>query len=90
MLLELGIDIGSADAVIMAGYPGSIASTTQQSGRAGRRSGTSAAVLVASSSPLDQFLVAHPEFLTESSPEHARVNPDNLLILINHSKMCHL
>ena len=84
--LELGIDIGSADAVIMAGYPGSIASTTQQSGRAGRRSGTSAAVLVASSSPLDQFLVAHPEFLTESSPEHARVNPDNLLILINHLK----
>jgi DEAD/DEAH box helicase domain-containing protein len=84
--LELGIDIGSADAVIMAGYPGSIASTTQQSGRAGRRSGTSAAVLVASSSPLDQFLVAHPEFLTESSPERALVNPDNLLILLNHLK----
>ena len=84
--LELGIDIGSADAVIMAGYPGSIASTTQQSGRAGRRSGISAAVLIASSSPLDQFLVAHPEFLTESSPEHARVNPDNLLILLDHLK----
>ena len=84
--LELGIDIGSADAVIMAGYPGSIASTTQQSGRAGRRSGTSAAVLVASASPLDQFLVAHPEFLTESSPEHALINPDNLLILLNHLK----
>lgn len=84
--LELGIDIGSADAVIMAGYPGSIASTTQQSGRAGRRSGTSAAVLVASASPLDQFLIAHPEFLTQSSPEHALVNPDNLLILLNHIK----
>jgi DEAD/DEAH box helicase domain-containing protein len=84
--LELGIDIGSADAVIMAGYPGSIASTTQQSGRAGRRSGTSAAVLIASSSPLDQFLVAHPEFLTESSPERALINPDNLLILLNHLK----
>ncbi len=84
--LELGIDIGSADAVIMAGYPGSIASTTQQSGRAGRRSGASAAVLIASSSPLDQFLVNHPEFLTESSPEHALINPDNLLILLNHLK----
>jgi len=84
--LELGIDIGSADAVIMAGYPGSIASTTQQSGRAGRRSGVSAAVLVAASSPLDQFLVAHPEFLTESSPERALINPNNLLILLNHLK----
>ena len=63
-----------------------IASTTQQSGRAGRRSGTSAAILIASASPLDQFLVAHPEFLTESSPENARINPDNLLILLNHLK----
>ena len=84
--LELGIDIGSADVVIMAGYPGSIASTTQQSGRAGRRSGISAAVLIASSSPLDQFLVAHPEFLTENSPEKALINPDNLLIILNHLK----
>ena len=84
--LELGIDIGSSDAVIMAGYPGSIASTTQQSGRAGRRTGTSTAILVASASPLDQFLVSHPKFLSENAPERALINPDNLLILVNHLK----
>ena len=84
--LELGIDIGSLDACIMAGYAGSIASTWQRAGRAGRRSGTSCAVLVASSAPLDQFIVQHPDYFFGRSPEHAYVQPDNLEILINHLK----
>jgi len=84
--LELGIDIGSLDVVVMAGYPGTIASTWQRSGRAGRRLGTSLALLIASSAPLDQYIVEHPEYFFESSPEHAQINPDNLEILINHLK----
>lgn len=84
--LELGIDIGSLDACVMAGYPGSIASTWQRAGRAGRRSGTSCAVFVASSAPLDQFIVQHPEYFFGGSPEHAYVQPDNLEILVNHLK----
>jgi DEAD/DEAH box helicase domain-containing protein len=82
--LELGIDIGSLDAAISIGYPGTIASTWQQMGRAGRRAGTSLAALVCSSAPIDQFLAAHPEYLFESSPEHGLVNPDNLFVLLNH------
>jgi DEAD/DEAH box helicase domain-containing protein len=84
--LELGIDIGSLDVVVMAGYPGTIASTWQRAGRAGRRKGSSCAVLVASSRPLDQFIVKHPEYFFASSPEHAYIQPDNLEILINHLK----
>ena len=84
--LELGIDIGSLDASVMAGYPGSIASTWQRAGRAGRRSGTSCAVMVASSAPLDQFIVQHPDYFFGRSPEHAYVQPDNLEILVNHLK----
>jgi DEAD/DEAH box helicase domain-containing protein len=84
--LELGIDIGSLDACVMGGYAGSIASTWQRAGRAGRRSGTSCAVLVASSAPLDQFIVQHPEYFFGRSPEHAYVQPDNLEILVNHVK----
>jgi DEAD/DEAH box helicase domain-containing protein len=84
--LELGIDIGSLDAVVMAGYPGTIASTWQRAGRAGRRQTTSLAVLVASSAPLDQYIVEHPEYFFERPPEHAIINPDNLEILINHLK----
>ncbi len=84
--LELGIDIGSLDAVVMAGYPGTIASTWQRAGRAGRRQTTSLAVLVASSAPLDQYIVEHPEYFFERPPEHAYINPDNLEILINHLK----
>jgi DEAD/DEAH box helicase domain-containing protein len=84
--LELGIDIGSLDACVMAGYAGSIASTWQRAGRAGRRSGTSCAVFVASSAPLDQFMVQHPDYFFESSPEHAHIQPDNLEILVNHLK----
>jgi len=84
--LELGIDIGSLDAVVMAGYPGTIASTWQRSGRAGRRSGSSCAVLIASSAPLDQYIVQHPDYFLGRSPEHAYIQPDNLEILINHLK----
>ncbi len=84
--LELGIDVGSLDATVMAGYPGTIASTWQRAGRAGRRSGSSCAVLVASSAPLDQFIVQHPNYFFERSPEHAFVQPDNLEILANHLK----
>ena len=84
--LELGIDIGSLDAVVMAGYPGTIASTWQRAGRAGRRQGTSAAVLVASSAPLDQYVVEHPDYFFGRSPEHAHINPENLEILLAHLK----
>jgi DEAD/DEAH box helicase domain-containing protein len=84
--LELGIDIGSLDAVVMAGYPGTIASSWQRAGRAGRRQGTSAAVLVASSAPLDQYIVEHPDYFFERSPEHAYINPENLEILLAHIK----
>jgi DEAD/DEAH box helicase domain-containing protein len=84
--LELGIDIGSLEAVVMAGYPGTIASTWQRAGRAGRRTGTSCAVLVASSAPLDQFIAKHPEYFFGRSPEHAFIQPDNLEILVNHLK----
>ncbi|MEO8372879.1 MAG: DEAD/DEAH box helicase [Candidatus Solibacter sp.] len=84
--LELGIDIGSLDAVVMAGYAGTIASSWQRAGRAGRRQGTSAAVLVASSAPLDQYIVEHPDYFFERSPEHAYINPQNLEILLAHLK----
>jgi DEAD/DEAH box helicase domain-containing protein len=82
--LELGIDIGSLDAAISVGYPGTIASTWQQLGRAGRRTSTSLAALVCSSAPIDQFLATHPEYLFDQSPEHGLVNPNNLHVLINH------
>src|SRR5215470_10511700 len=84
--LELGIDIGSLDTVVMAGYPGTIAATWQRAGRAGRRSGSSCAVLVASSAPLDQFMVRHPDYFFGNTPEHACIQPDNLEILVNHLK----
>ncbi len=84
--LELGIDIGSLDVAVMAGYPGTIASTWQQSGRAGRRSGSSVAVLVANSTPLNQFIAKNPDYFFGSAVEQARVNPDNLHILLSHVK----
>jgi DEAD/DEAH box helicase domain-containing protein len=84
--LELGIDIGALDVVVMAGYPGTIASTWQRAGRAGRRQGRSAAVMVASSAPVDQFVVRNPGYFFDASPEHALVNPDNLHILLDHVK----
>jgi DEAD/DEAH box helicase domain-containing protein len=82
--LELGVDIGRLDISILAGYPGSIAGTWQQFGRAGRREGTSVAVLVASGAPVDQYVIHHPEFLLEGAPEEARLDPDNLHVLLAH------
>src|SRR5437660_3610141 len=81
--LELGIDIGSLQCAVLVGYPGTIASTWQQLGRAGRRSG-SVGVFVASSSPLDQFIVRHPEYFLGSDPEEGLIDPDNLLLLAAH------
>jgi DEAD/DEAH box helicase domain-containing protein len=82
--LELGIDIGAMGASLLVGYPGSIAATWQQAGRAGRRDDLSVAVMVATADPLDQFLAHHPEFIFQRTPEQGLVNPDNLLILLNH------
>jgi DEAD/DEAH box helicase domain-containing protein len=82
--LELGMDIGGMDAVLLAGYPGSISGAWQQAGRAGRGSAESLAVLMTSASPLDQYLARHPEFFFGQSPEAALLNPDNLLILLDH------
>jgi DEAD/DEAH box helicase domain-containing protein len=81
--LELGIDIGSLQAAVLVGYPGTIASTWQQLGRAGRKSG-SVGVFVASSSPLDQFMVRHPEYFLGADPEEGLIDPDNLLLLAGH------
>lgn len=84
--LELGIDIGSLEASVLCGFPGTIASTWQQAGRAGRRAGESLTILVATSSPLDQYIIRHPEYFFTASPEQARINPDNLYILLSHFK----
>ena len=84
--LELGVDIGRLDVAILAGYPGSVAATWQQIGRAGRRGGVSVAVLVASGAPVDRYVVGHPEFLLDGSPEEARLDPDNLHVLLAHLK----
>ncbi len=84
--LELGIDIGGLDAVLMVGWPGSRAAAWQRAGRAGRRLGPSLAVLVASSAPVDQFVAGEPAFLFGQAPEHARVNADNPAILVPHLK----
>lgn len=82
--LELGVDIGRLGAAVIAGYPGTIASLWQQAGRAGRRAEVSAAVLVASAAPLDQFIASHPAYLFERSPEMGLINPNNLAILLRH------
>ncbi len=84
--LELGIDIGQLDVCIICGYPGTIASTWQQAGRAGRRNSESLLIVVGNSGPLDQYMMNHPEYFFEQSPEQALVNPDNLYILLNHVK----
>ncbi|MBP3371014.1 MAG: DEAD/DEAH box helicase [Clostridia bacterium] len=84
--LELGVDIGSLEACILCGYPGTIASTWQQAGRAGRRNSSSFMMLVANSSPMDQFIVTHPEYFFDQSPEMALINPDNLYIFMSHLK----
>ena len=82
--LELGVDIGALDVCVLNGYPGTIASTWQRIGRAGRRNRSSLGVVVASSQPLDQYIVRNPDFFTGASPEHARIDPDQLLILLDH------
>ena len=84
--LELGIDIGSLDVCIMTGYSGGIASTWQQAGRAGRRSDVSLVILVASSAPLDQYIINHPEYFFEQAPENATVDTNNLIIVTSHMK----
>ncbi|HVR71387.1 MAG TPA: DEAD/DEAH box helicase [Vicinamibacteria bacterium] len=84
--LELGIDIGRLDVAVLLGYPGSVASAWQQAGRAGRRAGASAAVLVANSTPLNQFIAKNPDYFFDSPIERARINADNLQILVNHVK----
>jgi DEAD/DEAH box helicase domain-containing protein len=82
--LELGIDIGGMEASLLVGYPGTIAATWQQAGRAGRGEKSSLAVLVASPNPLDQYLAQHPDYFFSRSPEHGMINPENLLILLGH------
>jgi DEAD/DEAH box helicase domain-containing protein len=82
--LELGVDIGRLDVAVLAGYPGSVAATWQQMGRAGRRGDVSVAVVIASASPVDRYVIHHPEFLLGSRPEEARLDPDNLHVLLSH------
>ena len=82
--LELGVDIGSLDVAVLSGYPGTIAGTWQRLGRAGRRNRTALGVVVATSEPLDQYMVRNPDFFLGASPEHARIDPDQLLILLDH------
>ncbi len=82
--LELGIDIGNLDASVLVGYPGSVASTWQQLGRAGRRDTTSLGVFIATDSPIDQYIIRNPDFILEQSPEAGLINPDNLLVVGAH------
>lgn len=84
--LELGIDIGALSACVLCGYPGTIASTWQQAGRAGRRKDTALTIMVASSAPLDQYIIQNPDYFFAASPEHALVQPNNLYILLSHIK----
>ena len=84
--LELGIDIGGLDAAVVAGFPGSFASFWQQAGRAGRRGGLSVAFLVASSAPLDQFIIGHPEYFFGRAPESGRIDPSNPYIFMDHMR----
>ena len=82
--LELGVDIGSLDVALLAGYPGTIASTWQQAGRSGRRHDESLAILLAGNDPVDQYLWRHPDYFFSQSPEHAVVDPENPYVLANH------
>ncbi|MFV1964180.1 MAG: DEAD/DEAH box helicase [Pirellulaceae bacterium] len=84
--LELGIDVGSLDVVLLVHYPGTFASVWQQSGRAGRRTEDSLAVLLAGNDPIDQFLLRHPDYFFGQSPEHAVVDPENTYVLAKHLK----
>ncbi len=82
--LELGIDIGALDASILAGYPGTIAGTWQQMGRSGRRAETSVSILVAGAGALDRYVATHPQYLFEATPEEARLDPENVHVLLAH------
>lgn len=82
--LELGVDIGGVDSVLLPGYPGTISALIQRAGRAGRKFNPSLAVFIASMNPLDQYLTRNPEYLMSRNPEEALINPDNPLILIEH------
>jgi DEAD/DEAH box helicase domain-containing protein len=82
--LELGIDIGGMDAAVLIGYPGSIAATRQQAGRAGRKLEPSLSVLVTAPNAMDQYLARHPDYFFDRSPENALIEPNNLLILLGH------
>ena len=82
--LELGVDIGGVDACVMTGYPGTVASTWQQAGRAGRGKDGSLAVLVASANPLDQFLMRQPDYFFGKAHEHAALDQTNRHILGGH------
>ncbi len=82
--LELGIDIGSLEACILVGYPGTVASLWQQAGRAGRGREESLVIMVGQNAPMDQFLMAHPEYLFARNPEQAVVDPDNPHIAVGH------
>lgn len=84
--LEMGIDMGKVDAVLMMGYPGSISSFFQQAGRAGRKGRNSITLMIASSSPIDQYIVRHPEYIKSGKPESVLIDPDNPLILLEHLK----
>ncbi|MET1029542.1 DEAD/DEAH box helicase [Domibacillus tundrae] len=84
--LELGVDIGQLQVCVMTGYPGSVASTWQQAGRAGRRHGEAVIIMVASSTPIDQYVVQNPDYFFERNPESARINAENLIILVDHLK----
>ena len=82
--LELGIDVGSLDAALLVGYPGTIASTWQQAGRAGRRQKESVAILIGHNAPIDQYLMRHPDYFFSNNPESAILDPSNPHILLNH------
>ena len=84
--LEMGIDMGKVDLTLLMGYPGSISSFFQQSGRAGRRDRNSILVMIASASPMDQYVIRHCDFIAQGHPEHALIDPDNPLILLGHLK----
>ena len=84
--LELGVDIGSLDVALLVNYPGTIASTWQQAGRSGRRHDESLAVLLAGNDPVDQYLLRHPQYFFDQSPEHAVVDPENTYVLAKHLK----
>ncbi len=82
--LELGIDIGGLDVAILAGYPGTIAGARQQMGRAGRRQAVSVAIMVAGNGAVDRYLASHPDYLFDTTPEEARLDPENVHVLLAH------